>query len=320
MAALLSPNIPLALATAPLAGALLGFLRYNFNGATVFLGDSGSLLIGFLLGCFSVFWSSKSATIFGMTAPLMTLVVPLLDTGLAIVRRYLRRQPIFSADRGHIHHRLLARGLTPRRVVVLMYVVCGVAGCLSLLQCTFQNQFGGAIMILFCLGTWFGIQHLGYAEFEAARRIVRGGAFRHLLNAELQIMSLRGALAEAATPDECWAVLRQTYTAFGFNEIKVKLGNRTYAHSANGNPILNSWTMQIPLSETEYVTLSREFEGQASLTIAPFADIVGSILRGSRIRTQQHPVPASDHDYATSHSVVHSFANEKRQMVKQVGA
>jgi UDP-GlcNAc:undecaprenyl-phosphate GlcNAc-1-phosphate transferase len=96
LAAVLHGNTPLALATFPLAGCLLGFLCYNFNPATIFLGDSGSLLIGFLLGCFGVIWTQKSATFLGMAAPLMALSIPLLDVGLAIVRRALKRQPIFS--------------------------------------------------------------------------------------------------------------------------------------------------------------------------------------------------------------------------------
>src|SRR5207302_8185636 len=94
LAALLQNNVPLALATVPLAGALPGFLRYNFNPATIFLGDSGSLLIGFLLGAYGLIWSQKSTTLIGMTAPMMALAIPLLDTGLAIVRRALRGQPI----------------------------------------------------------------------------------------------------------------------------------------------------------------------------------------------------------------------------------
>src|SRR5437762_8292518 len=107
VAALTQNNAPLALAMAPLVGALLGFLRYNFNPASIFLGDSGSLTIGFLLGCFGVIWSQKSATILGMTAPLMALGIPILDTCLSVVRRFLRHQPIFGGDRDHIHHRLL---------------------------------------------------------------------------------------------------------------------------------------------------------------------------------------------------------------------
>ena len=88
---LLTNNVTLALATVPLAGALLGFLRYNFNPASVFLGDSGSLTIGFLLGCYGVLWSHKASTILGMTAPLMALAVPLIDTGVAIARRFFAR-------------------------------------------------------------------------------------------------------------------------------------------------------------------------------------------------------------------------------------
>src|SRR5437764_1589081 len=114
LAALLQNNIALAYATVPLVGCLLGFLRFNFNPATIFLGDCGSLFIGFLLGCYGVLWSQKSATILGMTAPLMALSIPLLDTTIAIIRRFVRQQPIFSGDRDHIHHRLLDRGLTPR--------------------------------------------------------------------------------------------------------------------------------------------------------------------------------------------------------------
>ncbi|MCP5111522.1 MAG: undecaprenyl/decaprenyl-phosphate alpha-N-acetylglucosaminyl 1-phosphate transferase, partial [bacterium] len=132
-AAILQQNTPLALATVPLAGCLLGFLRYNFTPASIFLGDSGSLLVGFLLGCYGVIWSQKSATILGMTAPLMALAVPLMDTALAVVRRFLRGKPIFGADRGHVHHRLLDKGLAPRSVALLLYGACGFAAALSLL-------------------------------------------------------------------------------------------------------------------------------------------------------------------------------------------
>ena len=143
-AAMMQHNMVLAVATFPLAGALLAFLCYNFNPATIFLGDSGSLLIGFLLGCYAAIWSNKSATLLGMTAPLMALSIPLLDVALAIVRRFLRHQPIFAADRGHIHHRLLDRGFTPRRVVLVLYGLCGLAAAFSLLQGV-VHSFSGAL-------------------------------------------------------------------------------------------------------------------------------------------------------------------------------
>ncbi len=175
IAALFQKNTGLVFATIPLAGALLGFLRYNFNPATIFLGDCGSLLIGFLLGCYGVIWGQKSATLIGVTAPLMALAVPLLEVGLSIVRRFLRGQPIFGADRGHIHHRLLDRGLTPRRVVLLLYACTGLFAALSLLATMYHASYGGIAVVLFCGVAWFGIQNLNYAEFGTAGRLIVGG-------------------------------------------------------------------------------------------------------------------------------------------------
>jgi UDP-GlcNAc:undecaprenyl-phosphate GlcNAc-1-phosphate transferase len=279
IAALLEHNIGLAVATVPLAGALLGILRFNFNPASIFLGDSGSLFIGFLLGCYSVLWSQKSATILGMTAPLIALSIPLLDTCLAIIRRFLRRQPIFGADHGHIHDKLLARGLTPRRVVLLIYIVCGFCAALSLLQSFAHERFGGAIIVLFCAGAWIGVQHLGYAEFGMARRIVLGGNFRRLLNAELQLSMFRDNLAAAVTPEQCWEVLQHAYSEFGFNEIRFKAGGRLYTHTTNGHYAADTWTVRIRLSENDYLNLSRDFDTEAPPIVTRFTDAISKILR-----------------------------------------
>jgi UDP-GlcNAc:undecaprenyl-phosphate/decaprenyl-phosphate GlcNAc-1-phosphate transferase len=279
IAALLEHNIGLAIATVPLAAALLGILRFNFNPASIFLGDSGSLFIGFLLGCYSVLWSQKSVTILGMTAPLITLSIPLLDTGVAVIRRFLRRQPIFGADHGHIHHKLLARGLTPRRVVFLVYIICGICAALSLLQSFAHERFGGVIIVLFCAGAWIGVQHLGYAEFEMARRIVLAGNFRRLLNAELQLSTFRDDLAAAVTPEQCWEILQHAYSEFGFNEIKFKVGGRLYSHNTNGHHVADTWTVRIRLSENDYLNLSREFDTEAPPIVAGFTDAIGKILR-----------------------------------------
>src|SRR5271156_6541986 len=155
VAALTQSNLALALATMPLAGCLLGFLRYNFNGASVFLGDSGSLLIGFTLGCFGALWSEKAVTLVALTAPLLALSIPLMDVLLSISRRYLRNRPIFQPDRGHIHHKLLDRGLSPRRAVLTMYGICTVVAILSLLASALHNQLSGLIVVVFCAAACF---------------------------------------------------------------------------------------------------------------------------------------------------------------------
>jgi len=148
IAALLNHNYPMALAVVPLAGALLGFLRYNFAPASIFLGDCGSLTIGFLLGCFGAVWAEKSTTLLGLTAPLIVLAIPLLDVGLAVARRLLRGKPIFVADGNHIHHKLLSRGLTPRHLLFVIYGICAVGSVASLLLTINHNENRDFVLVL----------------------------------------------------------------------------------------------------------------------------------------------------------------------------
>jgi UDP-GlcNAc:undecaprenyl-phosphate GlcNAc-1-phosphate transferase len=278
IAALLGHNIGMAFAIIPIVGALLGFLRFNFSPATIFLGDSGSLLIGFLLGCYSVLWSQKSATILGMTAPVIALSIPLLDTGLAIIRRFLRSQPIFVGDHEHIHHKLLARGLTPRRVVISIYLLCGLCGALSLLPGFAHRHYEGPIVILLCIGGVIGVKHLRYAELEIATRLIFAGNFRRHVNAELQLSTFQDKLVAAITPDQCWEVLQQAYSKFGFNEIKFKLGQHLVADTTNGHHPAKTWIVRIKLSEGDYVNLAREFDTEAPPIMANFTDVIAKVL------------------------------------------
>ena len=289
LAALLQNNVPLALATVPLAGALPGFLRYNFNPATIFLGDSGSLLIGFLLGCYGVLWSEKSATILGMTAPMMALAIPLLDTGLAIARRFLRQKSIFAADRGHIHHRLLDRGFTPRKVVLTLYAVAGLFAILSL--CTVWAPNVGLVIVLFCACTWIGIQHLGYLEFGLAGRMFMDGAFRRLLNSHLSLQGFEDDLNAASTPEECWRVLADAYKEFGFSRVEANLAGTTYsAQDDQQKP--EFWAMRIPLAGSAYVELTREFEfTQQQNVLASFVDVLRKVLVPKLATFPPHRLP-----------------------------
>ncbi len=118
-----SDAILVAFFAAALAGSVLGFLRYNFNPASIFLGDSGSYFLGYVLATMAIVGSRKAAVSVAVLAPLMAAGLPILDTLLAITRRAMHGRPIFAPDRGHIHHRLLDRGYSTRRVVMLLYAV-----------------------------------------------------------------------------------------------------------------------------------------------------------------------------------------------------
>ena len=280
LAGILHNNVQLALATLPLAGALMGFLRYNFNPASIFLGDCGSLSIGFLLGAYAVIWSQKSATVLALTAPVVTLAIPLLEMALSIGRRYLRNRPIFTADRGHIHHRLLAKGLTPRRVALLLYGCCGVAATLSLLQSVLDQQFAGLAVVLFCGAAWFGIQHLGYMEFGLAGRLLMGGGFRSALSAQLALRDLETGMASSHSLDGCWRALLQAAQAFGFNEATLHFGATVWRETLV-TPNRALWRLQIPLAGQDYVELTRELEGGSSSLVAIPA-FVEAIAKGLR--------------------------------------
>ncbi len=113
---------------AAITGSALGFLRHNFYPARLFLGDSGSMLLGFLLGAAAVQGLVKTATALSLAVPVLALAVPILDTSYAIVRRYRNGVSIFDPDRGHLHHRLLDRGLSQRQVVFLLWLLSATFG------------------------------------------------------------------------------------------------------------------------------------------------------------------------------------------------
>ncbi len=273
IAALLQNNITLVYATAPLVGALLGFLRFNFNPATIFLGDSGSLVIGFLLGCLGINWSQKSATALGLTAPLMALAIPLLDTSLSIARRYITNQPIFSPDRGHIHHRLLDRGFTPRRVALLLYGACGLAAAFSLVTSVSETYMAGPVVVIFCAFTWLGIQHLGYVEFGMAGRLFMDGSIRRLVNSQMELRSFDAAMESAATPLERWNVVRTTSRNLGFCRVSARLGEQRF-DEVLALPDLH-WSVRISLRAGDYIELFRAADQAVNAAaVAPFADAI----------------------------------------------
>ncbi len=120
-------------ASAALCGACIGFLRYNFHPAKIFLGDTGSMLLGFWLATIAIASNAKAAAATTLILPLIVMGVPVFDTLWAIVRRSLARQAPWKADRGHIHHRLLARGFTPVKTVLVLYSISFVLGASAVL-------------------------------------------------------------------------------------------------------------------------------------------------------------------------------------------
>lgn len=121
-----------AAAAAAVSGACFGFLRWNFPPAKIYLGDTGSLLIGFWLAAIAIAAAAKTAAATALGVPMLVLGIPVADTVWAVIRRTLARQAPWKADRGHLHHRLLERGLTPLKISLLMYSVSAALGAMAI--------------------------------------------------------------------------------------------------------------------------------------------------------------------------------------------
>lgn len=192
-----------------LAGAIAGFLRYNFNPASIFLGDSGSLLIGFLLSALALAGSQKAPTVAAVAIPLVSLGLPIVDVTVAVLRRFLSCRGLFHADREHIHHRLLERGISHRQVVLLLY---GVSACFGLLSLSLLHPAGALIfteLIIIGTGVFFGLQQLGYLEFlELGRVAARAMNQRRVIANDLNIWRAPDALRSCTSLSEFCKILQ----------------------------------------------------------------------------------------------------------------
>ena len=151
-----------------MVGSALGFLRYNFNPACIFMGDTGSLFLGFMLATFALNGASNANSLLALLIPIIALGLPVVDTGLAILRRFFERRPLFHPDRDHIHHRISKRfQLSHRTTVLILYVVSSVFGILAFMLAISQNRLVDNLWstIILCLTgicIFFLLRFLGY--------------------------------------------------------------------------------------------------------------------------------------------------------------
>lgn len=129
-----------AFLTVILAGSILGFLPFNFNPASIFMGDTGSQLLGFILAAISIDGAIKSATALVIAVPLLALGLPIYDTLFAMIRRKLNGKPIMQADKGHLHHRLLGLGLSQRQAVIIIYLINAILGGIAIIAMQISSE------------------------------------------------------------------------------------------------------------------------------------------------------------------------------------
>jgi len=169
----ISGSVFVALTMAALMGALVGFLFFNFNPARIFMGDSGSYFLGFVLATTALAGGGlqqKASTAVSLLVPVLALGVPIFDTLFSMFRRVLERRPIFSADRGHVHHRLLDIGLTHRRAVIFLYGISSLLAAGAIAVSLGRSWHVGLALLSVSLVFVGFVRFLGYFEYLHFRK------------------------------------------------------------------------------------------------------------------------------------------------------
>ncbi|HZW33190.1 MAG TPA: MraY family glycosyltransferase [Isosphaeraceae bacterium] len=141
LVAMHNENFGVAVLSVALAGSLAGFLLYNWHPACIFLGDSGSMLIGLLIGVIGVRGSMEGPSAISILFPLLAMGLPISDTAMAIFRRWLRNLPLSAADRRHVHHLLIGLGLNPRQAALMLYCFSGFLCGVVMLGVALRNEY-----------------------------------------------------------------------------------------------------------------------------------------------------------------------------------
>ena len=240
-------QVVLAACMLAMVGALSGFLFYNSNPAKVFLGDCGSMFLGFFLATASVMLVRQSSTLVGMALAVLALGVPVLDTFFTILRRVLERRSLFAPDREHTHHKLMDSGRSHRGAVFVLYGVSMTSGALGLLMlitsgvarlAVFAGSMGGLVYLFHRLGAI----RLRKALATLKRNLAMSGEATGRKR-KFEEMQLR--LREAGTVSQWWRVVRRACRHLGFARICVQIlydsGERRElqwylpGHRGNGN-------------------------------------------------------------------------------------
>ncbi|MGH9375786.1 MAG: MraY family glycosyltransferase [Terriglobia bacterium] len=152
--------------TVTLCGALAGFLRFNFAPARIYLGDTGSLFLGFFLAALAVLAAQCRPAPFTASVPFVVFALPLLEISATVVRRLLTRRPLFAGDRNHFHHRLLAKRPSPRRAALMLYAMAGFLSLGSLI--VFRTTGSRVLLVIFAAGSavWLLASYFQYEEFS----------------------------------------------------------------------------------------------------------------------------------------------------------
>lgn len=248
MIATISGHPHVAMLALVLAGALAGFLVFNLPPASIYLGDSGSMVIGLVVGILGMQGSLKTTATLSLTAPAIIMSIPMLDIVMAIVRRKLSGQPIDAADRGHIHHRLLDRGLSTWQSLCVIGALCLMTGTAATASTIFQNDglawiTAITLVMLLVITRMFGHYELSLAKVSVAQ-VLAGWVGRWAAAHRSQgLLAKRSSLASLPF-ERVWAMLVEEMQRYGVQRLELRFDSE--AESENK---LHVWQIGQPVPD-----------------------------------------------------------------------
>jgi UDP-GlcNAc:undecaprenyl-phosphate GlcNAc-1-phosphate transferase len=267
--AVLGGHGPAAAAAAALAGALLGFLRYNRPPASIFLGDGGSLVVGLVLGTLAVESSLKGPATVVLAGPVALLILPIFDTTAAIIRRTLTGRSILTTDRGHLHHCLLRGGLSVWRVLLLLGAFCALSGLGVFASQAFDNEWvallTGATVVVVLVATGL----FGYAEVVLIRERLRSHVRRWLAAARGEPRQMTVRLQGSGDWQGLWHELTAQVAPLNLQQLRLNINapalheayHASWERSADIGEAGALWRIDVPLSASGMVLGHLEVAG-----------------------------------------------------------
>ncbi len=292
---------PLALIFTPLLAAVLPFLRANWPPASIFLGDTGSITLGFLIGCGSAALTRRFPGAAGASAALLIFTLPLLELALSSARRWLRGQSIFTADAAHIHHQLKRQGHNDASVLLRLSALSCAGTILAVGQFWASPVWRLILLTHFLLYLGFKVASLRYPEFNVLWEAVLGGRIRAWFRHQVLLKDLDHELSEALTHEHIANSLRQTAEALGLLELNLRMEDYRFQQPLPPGFAEATYAVRIDLPYGNWVNFRvpvrlKRTENPA----ADFAAVITRSLNSPRLaQLRLEAVPADPHPLAT---------------------
>ncbi len=234
-----------ALAFAVLGGALIGFLRYNFSPASIFMGDSGSYFLGYTIAALSVMGSIKGQVATAMLIPIIALGIPLIDAMWAPIRRFALGREMFQPDTGHLHHNLLKLGYTHRRAVLIIYGFTIILGAIAIILVHSKDEIAALVLLILGAGSIFLVNFMNIREraggFGISRWIYEVSDASGITHERRSFFHHQLLVSQTRSVEDLWTAICNALRALEIDQAELILDGRFFSPAGGKGSVRFAW-------------------------------------------------------------------------------